>query len=267
MRAPAGRMAGSSGSKPKPSVRTPYCLRMGFAGFVLAEVPTGLRGAADAEDVEDGLHARRRVAVGGLAVEQFADAAAGEFVGERLGGGFEDLEAAPGEIDDTDGGGRVVALAGEADGGERAGGVQFQQRHKSTSVPGVRTRVTAKADDGALRGIRGVLRLLADGDAEARVQQFAEIRLELVMSMPAIGTPSVRREREADGLGDLHRIVVEHLVEVADAEEEDAIRGCCRLKPRVLTHRGSVAGVGHGGEGEAVVRRQWAAGGKKRKGD
>ena len=52
-------------------------------------------------------------------------------------------------------------------------------------------------------------------------------------------------EGEADGLGDVDGVVVEHLVEVADAEHEDAA-GVLPLEAVVLLHRGRFARVGHG---------------------
>ena len=62
--------------------------------------------------------------------------------------------------------------------------------------------------------------------------------------MPAMGTPSVRGKRQPRGLGERDRIIIEALVEIADAGEQQTVR-VLPLEAVVLSHRRSVAGVGH----------------------
>ena len=104
------------------------------------------------------------------------------------------------------------------------------------SVPGVTTRVTSRLDEPL--GLGRVLDLVADGDAVAGVQQLAEM-----VSSGWWGKPGHRDglvpagQRQAQHAGGHLGVVVEELVEVAHAEEQQHARVPVLGLPVLLHHR------------------------------
>jgi hypothetical protein len=160
--------------------------------------------------------------------------------------------------------------------GELAGG-QIEQRHARAvgagcdrqqegwlacvEVAGVEQRAGREhphdlALDDALGPAR-VLHLLADGDAIAFADQPREVCVERVIGEAAHRDGAARRilrsggQRELEGTRGHQRILVEHLVEVAHAEEDDGA-GVLALRVLVLAHRGR--------QGCACTRRRGHAG-------
>ena len=232
-----------------------------LARFGGAEVPLRLGCGGDRQGREGGGEAGGRLAGGGLGVEKLGHAAAGELVGDLVGLDVQDVELAGGEFRDGEGGGAggerggagvfAVSWGGccfrrEADGGEDVGGVVVEQVLVDERAGG-EDGGDAALDDGVLGfGFRGVFQLVADGDAEAGVDQLAGVGVELVVGDAGHGDAGgALGEGEADRLGCGDGVVVEHLVEVAHAEHEQAV-GVRLFELGVLPHCRGVAGVvGH----------------------
>lgn len=88
--------------------------------------------------------------------------------------------------------------------------------------------------------------MFADGDSEALLDEAAEVDLELVVRDAGHGdTLGTFGEGEAKGLADGDGVIVEGFVEVADAEEENAVR-VPLFEAGELAHGGGVTGVGQG---------------------
>jgi hypothetical protein len=94
-------------------------------------------------------------------------------------------------------------------------------------------------------GQGGVLHLVADGHAAAGGHQAAQVGLQRVRGDAGerglAAAVVARGEREVEELRPFHRVVVEVLVEVADAEEDERVR-VARLHLAPLQHQRSVFG-------------------------
>jgi len=180
------------------------------------------------------------VAVGGFGVEDFGGAEAGEFIDEGGGGGGDEGEGAGGEFDGGDVGGGIVATFGEEDGGGDAGGGFVEEGFVDEGAG------REDAGDGAIDdalGLFGILDLITDGDAVALFDEAAEVVFCRVMGDARHGEAGgAFGEGETEGFGDGDGVVAEHFVEIAHAEEEDAV-GVGGLEAGVLAHGGGGGGI------------------------
>ncbi len=96
-----------------------------------------------------------------------------------------------------------------------------------------------------------LLDLVADGDLEPLLQEARHVSASGVVGHPAhrdlVVPLRARRQRDLERLRGGHGVLEEHLVEVAEPEEEDGVR-VPRLRLEVLAHhRGGRGGdIGHG---------------------
>ena len=87
-----------------------------------------------------------------------------------------------------------------------------------------------------------VLHLLADGDAEALLDEAGDVGFRGVIGhaahgdAPAVGVLAARGECQLEGAGGHQRVLVKHLVEVAHPEEDDGV-AILALCLEVLAHR------------------------------
>ena len=100
---------------------------------------------------------------------------------------------------------------------------------------------------------RGRLHLVADRDLQPRPDEPREIHLERVVRHPGHRDLLARGQRDVEGAGGHRRVLVERLVEVAEAEEQEVL-GVATLPVVVLAHhrgeRRRLGGVGRrGGSG------------------
>ncbi len=160
---------------------------------------------------------------------------------------FEHGEAPGGEIQPRE----AEALAVARDGGEQRVAPLVEQRL-------VRDRAGRDdANDRALDrplGLRGVALLFADGDGDAPTHELREVRLGAVKRharhrdrLP--GGAAARRERDVQQCSSATSVLVEQLVKVAHAVEEQSVR-VLSLDAQVLLHHRRVLrerGVVHGG--------------------
>jgi hypothetical protein len=94
-------------------------------------------------------------------------------------------------------------------------------------------------------GILRILDLIAHRNAKPLLDQASQVHLDLMVRNPRHGdTLGASRQRQAQGLVNRHRVIVERLVEISDAEQQDAIR-VLPLKAGELAHRRSIARIGH----------------------
>jgi hypothetical protein len=178
--------------------------------------------------------------------QELARAGGAEIVAQAIPGGgalpLHDLELARGRVDPGCAQGRRTRSQSEDESG--LGGVE-----------GCRLQLGARghdthdlALDHSLRRAR-VLHLLAEGDAEALLDQPSHVGGDGVMRHAAHGDGlaalvlRARGERDLERACGHHRVLEEELVEVAHAEEEEAVR-VLRLHPVVLLHG---RGLGLGG--------------------
>ena len=153
-------------------------------------------------------------------------------------------------------------------GGELAGGdvevreagrtALGQQRHEIVRCLGLELLVV---DDGAGRddadhltlddalGELGILDLIGDRDLEAARDQLGQVVFGGVMGHAAHGHRVLfalvaAGERQIERARHHHRVVEEHLVEVAEAEEEDAV-GVAAFDLEILPHQRRVHTVGN----------------------
>ena len=135
----------------------------------------------------------------------------------------------PGQADRIAGrnGGQVVALAGIEQGvvGDRAG--RDDPRHFAL--------------DESL-GQLGIFDLFADGGPEAGGDQLGQVAFQLVVGKAGHGRAVLalvaRGEGQVEHAGGGLRVLVEHLVEVAHAKQQQGV-GACPLGLLVLLHHGS----------------------------
>ena len=186
-----------------------------------------------------GAHAVGEGAVGGLH-ERLDGREADEFVGEARLLQVLGEEGAGRRVDPREPG----AALRKGDGGEVVVPLFVEDRLLDEGAGG------DDADDGAVDealGLLGILGLLADGDAVAGLEQAVDVGRARV-----VGDAGHRDAAVALGAGGEHdaehargglRVLVEHLVEVAEAEEEDLVR-VLRLDGGILLHQRSGHGTG-----------------------
>ena len=101
------------------------------------------------------------------------------------------------------------------------------------------------ADDFALDdalGLARILDLIADGDAEALLHEARDVAVDRVKrhaahrDAAAVGVLGSRGERELERARGDEGVLVEHLVEVAHAEEQDRV-AMLLLGVQILPHR------------------------------
>ncbi len=225
-------------------------------GEELPAGPVGLEGA-----VVDGGAGDRPLGLGGVGqpVRQVRLAAGQDLA--RAGG--PDLVAKAVEA-----GGAVPLRDGELAGGglqprdaeARRAGLDGHQVGGLGRVEGGGLELRAGGDDpddlalhDAPRRAR-VLHLLAEGHPEALADEAGDVGGGGVVGDPAHGdrvaVPVLRSggERDLESLRGDHRVLEEHLVEVAHAEEEERVR-VLRLHAVVLLHGGGLEGTGRRHEG------------------
>ncbi len=205
-------------------------------GHGLDDGPRGLQGLAH--------HRIGEQAVGG---QELGRAQRGQGGGQALGGEAEAFDLAGGELH----AGHRRAAGAQSHGGQPIGPARVQEallgqgarRHHPDDLA---------AHDGLgapLAGRGRILHLLADGHLEAGPDQLGQIGLGRVGRHAGHGDrrPGVDAalgERDADGGGRLHRVVEEHLVEIAHAEKDQGV-GLARLGREILRHhRRSAGGAG-----------------------
>ena len=97
-------------------------------------------------------------------------------------------------------------------------------------------------------GVLRELRLLADRDAKPLVDQFLEVGLELMMRHPCHrNARRALRQREPDRFAHRDRVIIEHLVKIADPKQQNAAL-VPLLEAVILLHRGCFTRVGHTSE-------------------
>ena len=214
-----------------------------------AEVPARARGQREAARREAGeLGVDAPVAL--LGVHDLARRDARDLVGEEPDGAGQHAERAGRDLDGRDM--RLGAVDGHGRDAVRGAGVE--QR-----VVDERARRQDAGDgalDHALRVLR-ILHLLADRDAVTHRDQLADVALGRVerdtrhrQALGALG------QRDRQQLVREHGVAVEHLVEVAHPEEEQAI-GMLLLEARELPHRrGGEVGVQRRIGPADIVRRR-----------
>ena len=179
--------------------------------------------------------------LGGLVVgdEEFGGGNAGEFVGElaevrELGDG----ELAGGVIDAGEAGGFPVA----EDGGEVVRALVVEQGEVVDRAGGKDAGDFA-GDEFSGDGFGG---LLGDGDAFVGLEETGDVALGGVVGDAAHGGAAAFGEGDVeDGRGGF-RVLEEHLVEIAEAVEEDDVGGQGFPHGVVLGHHRSKRGLGHG---------------------
>ncbi len=195
------------------------------------------------------MRSRPRRAAGQLGAggqQHFAGAGLHDFVdGLLTGGGALKLggaEIAGGNIEQRNGADRFLGRAGLKQGGEEVV-LLLAQRVVERGAGGEHARDFA-ADD--LLGELGVFHLVADGDAVALAQQAREVLLDCVIRHAAHGLRALavaRGQGQLQLAADGHGVVVEELVEVAHAEEEQGV-GILALGRGPLAHEGRQIGEG-----------------------
>ena len=210
------------------------------------------RPAIDAGDRDRGQR-RRRQAVGQIDFGRYDDLARLEyrnFVDQRrwpvsaviLGDGeLAGREIEQGRADD------VVGLAHRSAGGAKMGQHRHQERRFArVQVAGVGQRAGRDdADDFALDeslGLARILDLVANRDAKTLFHEPGDVAVDGVerhaahRDPAAVGVFGPGGERQFEGASGYERIFVEHLVEVAHAEEQDGV-AVLPLRVEILTHR------------------------------
>ena len=201
---------------------------------------------ADGED--GGLRRERPVIIGadgpaGVA-EQIAErggfhrmhdlggAEAFEFGEERgLGFDFRGEEIAGGQIHERE----AEVFPGGTNGGEKV--VFLRDEHSFIEVRAGRENLGDLAID-EFAGL-GFLGLLADGDLASGSKQATDVRVRRVMRQAAHRNAIARGEGEIDQLRASLRVLEEHFVEVAEAEEQERVLGQFAFDAAILGHHGS----------------------------
>jgi hypothetical protein len=229
----------------------------GFDGLALLKGPKGSdgEGAVErwgelADGVEDDFFVRGWVGVGVFGEEDFAWGDASEFVGEFFWGEGGEGKGAGAQFGPGDGDG-VVGVGG--DGGEGVFAGFVEEGFVGECAWGDESCDFA-ADDAF--GLCGVFHLIADGDAVSGVDHASEVAFDAVVRDAGHGDAlgSLGEGDAEDFVGELG-VVEEQFVEIAHAEEEDAV-GVQLLEAAVLPHGGGVwvfRGGFHGGHGSGAV--------------
>ena len=160
-----------------------------------------------------------------------------QFGGELGGRGLEHAEVARGEVDP----GQPQVGLRWCSASSRLSRFSSSSA-ESVSVPGVTMRITLRST-GPFGG-GGVADLFADGDRFAQLHQPREVLLGGVirharhLDRLAVGGAALR-QRDVEQLGRALGVVVEQLVEIAHAVEQQHVR-MLRLDAQVLLHHGCV---------------------------
>ena len=205
---------------------------LGGEGPVIARAENGEPGAEEFAE-GDGL--------GG--VEDFGGAEAFQF-GEQGGLGLEfgHEEIAGGEVDE----GEAAGLAAGIDGGEEV--VPLGHEHAVIEVGAGGKDLGDLAFD-EFAGL-GFLELLADGDLAAGAEDAGDVAVGGVKGQAAHGDAIPGGEGEVEDLGAGLGILKEHLIEIAEAKEQEGVRRQFAFDAAILGHHGSQLGFGrHGREG------------------
>ena len=162
---------------------------------------------------------------------------AGELVGE-LGGGFDfgETEFAGAEVEPGEAGGFFV----RADGGEVVVAVFLEAE--------VVERAGAEdAGDFAVDEFAGsdLADLVADGDAFPGFDEFGDVSAGTVVGDAAHGSVAAFGQGDVEQGGRFAGVVEKHLVEVAEAEEEEGVGGEFAADVLVLAHHGGELRGGH----------------------
>ena len=92
----------------------------------------------------------------------------------------------------------------------------------------------------------GVFELIANGDLATGPEQPANVSIRRVMRQAAHGKTVARGERQIENLRAGLRVLEKHLVEIAQAEEQQRVLGQFALDPAILRHHGcELDFVGH----------------------
>ena len=237
---PGRRHSGVVGLEPKARERRhAELLQYRLRRLVAPKVPRGSTRAGDLQTVQHPLRPDRRPARTRLGVHQLTDRARRQLVGEVVGLGIKQRQFARRKLRHRDRRGRVVAGFREHD-----------RRHAIHRGPVQQRIIDERAGRDDLRhhalGLARVLDLIGDRHAVTQRHELAEIILELV-----VGDARQRhaagplRQCQPELLRDKHRVVVEKLIEIAHAEQKNAL-GVLLFEPRVLAHRWCGFAVAHG---------------------
>ena len=90
----------------------------------------------------------------------------------------------------------------------------------------------------------GVFELIADGDLASGLEQPADVGMGRMMRQAAHGHAVARGEREIEELRAGLRILEKHLVEIAEAEQQQRVLGQFAFDAAILRHHGSELGFG-----------------------
>ena len=211
--------------------------------LVETERPGRPGGDGAAGGLAHGVDERGRGGVVALGVEQLRGPRPHHLVDEPPRGHVADGERSGRDLDQGQG---SVAVGAERQGRDVIGPALLEQRLVDERAGGQHPGHGAIDDAG---GLAWILDLVTDRHAMARLDHPAQVGLDGVVGDPrhgdALGALGERDPQDAVGE---HRVVVEHLVEVAHPEKKHAIR-VAGLEPGVLPH---------GGRGPRAARRFWA---------
>ena len=185
----------------------------------------------------------------GFRQDDFGGRVAGQVVEEGLGiGGFLHPEIAGGEIEH----GEAVGLVLPVEPGEIVGARGLEHRIGQHGAGG--DDAGDLALDDAL-GLGGIFHLVAEGDLLAGAQELGQVEVDGVVGDAAHRRALPLGERDAEDFRGDDGILEKHLVEVAQAEEQNGVGGDFRLGAAVLRHHGGCGFCAHcGPESEANPR-------------
>ncbi len=153
----------------------------------------------------------------------------GEIAGEKFSRGQVERGDAVAVRVRRDGGDEIVALRLELAGVEDAAGRED-------------LRDLAPHDLTRLR----CFHLVANGHTPPGLEQLGDVALGRVVGHAAHGRALALGQREVEQARALLGVGEEHLVEIAEPEEQEGVGRDLALEPMILLHHGS-QGVGHGG--------------------